>query len=72
MPVLKEYSKKIYNYNMSISRTTRENYGFINFVDMRKETNQILKLFIHKRIDDTVRDIMASAINYILIKDASV
>jgi Fe-S-cluster containining protein len=39
MPVLKEYSKKIYNYNMSISRTTRENYGFINFVDMRKETN---------------------------------
>ncbi len=38
MPVLKEYSRKIYNYNMSISRTTRENYGFISFVDMRTET----------------------------------
>jgi Fe-S-cluster containining protein len=34
MPVLQEYSKKIYNYNMEISRTVREKYGFINFVDL--------------------------------------
>jgi uncharacterized protein len=34
-PVLEEYSKKIYNYNMAISRTTRENYGFINIVDLK-------------------------------------
>jgi Fe-S-cluster containining protein len=32
-PVLKEYSKKIYDYNMAVSRTTRENYGSINIVD---------------------------------------
>ena len=32
MPVLQEYAKKIYDYNMAVSRTTRENYGFINFV----------------------------------------
>lgn len=32
MPVLQEYSSKIYNYNMAVQRTTRENYGFINFV----------------------------------------
>jgi uncharacterized protein len=38
MPILKEYSKKIYDYNMSINRTTRESYGFISFVDMRKES----------------------------------
>lgn len=36
MPVLKEYSKKIYDYNMATSRTTRENYGFINMVDLKK------------------------------------
>jgi hypothetical protein len=30
MDILREYSKKIYDYNMSINRTTRENYGFIN------------------------------------------
>ena len=71
MPVLKEYSKKIYNYNMSINRTTRENYGFINFVDMRKETNQTLKLLIYKRRDAYVRDIIAPAQAQI-IKDASV
>ncbi len=35
MPVLQEYSSKIYDYNMSVSRTTRENYGFVNFVDTR-------------------------------------
>jgi hypothetical protein len=32
MPVLQEYAKKIYSYNMAVSRTTREGYGFINFV----------------------------------------
>jgi hypothetical protein len=36
MPVLKEYSSKIYSYNMAVSRTTRENYGFVNFVDLRR------------------------------------
>ena len=36
MPVLQEYSTKIYNYNMEVSRTTREGYGFVNFVDLRK------------------------------------
>jgi Fe-S-cluster containining protein len=33
MPVLQEYAGKIYDYNMAVSRTTRENYGFINFVN---------------------------------------
>jgi Fe-S-cluster containining protein len=37
MPVLKEYSKKIYDYNMATSRTTRENYGSINMVDLKKD-----------------------------------
>ena len=37
MPILKEYSKKIYDYNMATCRTTRENYGFINMVDMKKD-----------------------------------
>jgi Fe-S-cluster containining protein len=32
MEILQEYSKKIFDYNMSIQRTTRENYGFINIV----------------------------------------
>jgi hypothetical protein len=36
MPVLQEYSTKIRDYNMAVSRTTRENYGTINFVDTRK------------------------------------
>jgi hypothetical protein len=36
MPVLHEYSTKIYNYNMAVSRTTRENYGFVNLIDLRK------------------------------------
>lgn len=36
MPVLQEYSAKIYDYNMAVSRTTRENYGFVNLVDLRK------------------------------------
>jgi Fe-S-cluster containining protein len=36
MPTLKEYSTKIYEYNMSVSRTTRENYGFINIVNSQK------------------------------------
>jgi uncharacterized protein len=30
--VLKEYSKKIYDYNMAVNRTTREKYGSVNFV----------------------------------------
>ena len=34
-PVLEEYSKKIYSYNMAVSRTTRENYGFINLVNLK-------------------------------------
>jgi uncharacterized protein len=37
MPILKEYSKKIYEYNMAVSRTTRENYGFINIVNLQKQ-----------------------------------
>ena len=36
MDILKEYSKKIYDYNMAVSRTTRENYGFISIVDLQK------------------------------------
>jgi Fe-S-cluster containining protein len=35
--VLHEYSDKIYDYNMAVSRTTRENYGFVNFVDLRRQ-----------------------------------
>lgn len=31
MPVLTEYSSKIYDYNMAVSRTTRESYGAVNF-----------------------------------------
>ena len=34
-PVLEEYSKKIYDYNMAVSRTTRENYGSINIIDLK-------------------------------------
>ncbi|HEX7031399.1 MAG TPA: YkgJ family cysteine cluster protein [Nitrososphaera sp.] len=36
-PVLEEYSTRIYNYNMAVSRTTRENYGFVNFVDLNRD-----------------------------------
>jgi uncharacterized protein len=36
MPILQEYSSKIYSYNMEVSRTTRENYGFVNIVDLRR------------------------------------
>ncbi|MGI0036723.1 MAG: YkgJ family cysteine cluster protein, partial [Nitrososphaera sp.] len=32
MPVLKEYSAKIYEYNMAVSRTTREKYGAVDFI----------------------------------------
>jgi uncharacterized protein len=39
MPVLQEYSAKIYNYNMAVSRTTREGYGFINFTDLRSSSS---------------------------------
>lgn len=31
MPILKEYSAKIYEYNMAVSRTTRENFGAVHF-----------------------------------------
>ncbi len=31
VPVLQEYAPKIYDYNMAVQRTTRENYGFISF-----------------------------------------
>jgi hypothetical protein len=34
LPTLKDYSRRIFDYNMAISRTTRENYGFINFVGL--------------------------------------
>lgn len=37
MPMLQEYSEKIYSYNMAVSRTTRENYGFINFVQQQPQ-----------------------------------
>jgi len=32
MPVLNDYSLKIYNYNMSVNRTTREGFGITNIV----------------------------------------
>jgi hypothetical protein len=32
MPTLREYSAKIYEYNMAVSRTTREGYGAVNFI----------------------------------------
>ncbi len=32
MPVLEEYSKTIYKYNMAVRRTVRNSYGLINFV----------------------------------------
>lgn len=41
MPVMQEYSSKIYSYNMAVSRTTRENYGFVNFVDLREGTSRV-------------------------------
>ncbi len=36
MPILREYSHKIYSYNMEVSRTVREGYGFVNLIDLRK------------------------------------
>ena len=39
MPVLEEYSKKIYEYNMAVSRTIRENYGSISLINLQK-TNE--------------------------------
>ena len=39
MPVLEEYSKKIYEYNMAVSRTVRENYGSISLINLQK-TNE--------------------------------
>ena len=35
MPTLHEYSKIIYDYNMAVSRTARENYSSINLIDTR-------------------------------------
>ena len=37
-PVLEEYSKKIYSYNMAVSRTTRENYGSINIINLKSSS----------------------------------
>ncbi len=37
IPVLQDYAPKIYSYNMAVSRTTRENYGFINFEDLKRK-----------------------------------
>jgi hypothetical protein len=37
-PVLEEYSKKIYNYNMAVNRTTRENYGSINMINLESSS----------------------------------
>lgn len=39
IPVLEEYSKKIYEYNMAVSRTIRENYGSISLINLQK-TNE--------------------------------
>jgi hypothetical protein len=32
MPVLQDYSSKIYNYNMSTNRTIREGFGVTNII----------------------------------------
>lgn len=37
IPVLQDYAAKIYSYNMAVQRTTRENYGFINFEDLKRK-----------------------------------
>jgi Fe-S-cluster containining protein len=37
MPVLQDYSTKIYDYNMAVSRTTREKYGFVDFVSLSEK-----------------------------------
>jgi Fe-S-cluster containining protein len=37
MPVLQDYSRKIYDYNMAVSRTTREKYGIVNFVSTNEK-----------------------------------
>ena len=37
MPTLREYSSKIYDYNMAVSRTTREIYGAVSFVSLQNE-----------------------------------
>ena len=42
MPVLKEYSKKIYDYNMATCRTSRENYSSISMVNLKKDYSQEL------------------------------
>jgi hypothetical protein len=34
---LKEYSKRIYDYNMATCRTSRENYGSISMVNLKKD-----------------------------------
>ncbi len=33
MPILEQYSKRIYDYNMAVSRTSRENYCSINLIN---------------------------------------
>jgi uncharacterized protein len=37
MPILKEYSKRIYDYNMATCRTSRENFGSISMVNLKKD-----------------------------------
>jgi Fe-S-cluster containining protein len=37
MPILIEYSKRIYDYNMATCRTSRENYGSISMVNLKKD-----------------------------------
>jgi hypothetical protein len=37
MPVLQNYSTKIHDYNMAVSRTTREKYGVVNFVSVSEK-----------------------------------
>jgi uncharacterized protein len=34
MPMLRDYSRRIYDYNMAVSRTGRENYGAIHIIDL--------------------------------------
>jgi|SRR6476661_866331 len=36
MPILEEYSSRIFDYNMAVSRTTREGYASISILDLQK------------------------------------
>ena len=37
MPILEEYSSRIFDYNMAVGRTTRDGYASISIVDLQKE-----------------------------------